>query len=574
VTGRAGVGEGWGRWRSWIGLVAAFFLLNFALTLHNRWPTPLITTRHELSLELALVVLALAAWAGLRGPRPRALLAGLALLLTLFTLGRYAEVTAPALFGRRINLYWDLPHLPKVAAMLTEVLPGWQVGLLGAGLVLVPVLIWWLLRWALGRVDRALDRPHLRLGLPAAALVLVALYGAGMLSETLRTERWFSRPVTATYGEQVQFVLAARRGSQAVLPPTPGVSSDLGRVQGADVVVVFLESYGAIVHDRADLAERLAGPLEDLARAVAETGRGAVSGFVTAPTFGGYSWLSHASLMAGIEVGDNARYDLLLTQDRETLAHRFGAAGYRVLALMPGLRQAWPEGAFYDFERILGEQALDYRGPDMGWWRIPDQFAAARLGELLERGEDRPRFVFFTTISTHAPFRPTPPYQPDWGRLLTDRPFDDGPLREALDRRPDYGNQVVDYGDSMAYALSWLAGWLREQAARDLVLVVLGDHQPPAAVGGRDIPLDVPVHVITGRKDLLSALAAEGLEPGLRPSQPVLGPLHGLYVTLLRAFDAGGSALAGEAGVDIPGAVGGAEPLEHPADAASIDPRG
>lgn len=567
-------GAGWAGWRPWIALVAALFLLNFALTFHNQWPTPMITTRHELSLELAVLVLALAAWAWLRGARPRGLLAGLALLLTLFTLGRYAEVTAPALFGRRINLYWDLPHLPKVAAMLTEVLPAWQVALLGVGLVLVPVLLWWLLRWALGRVDRALDRPPLRRGLSAAAVMLVALYGAGALSETLRTERWFSRPVTATYAEQVQFVLAARRDSRAVLPPTPGAPSDLGRVKGADVVVVFLESYGAIAYDRTDLTERLAGPQEDLSRAVAETGRGVVSGFVTAPTFGGYSWLSHASLMAGIEVADNARYDLLLTQERETLAHRFGAAGYRVLALMPGLRQAWPEGAFYSFERILGEEALAYRGPDMGWWRIPDQFAAARLGELLERDEDRRRFVFFTTISTHAPFRPTPPYQPDWRRMLTDRPFDAAPLQEALDRRPDYGNQVVDYGDSMAYALSWLAGWLREQAGRDLVLVVLGDHQPPAAVGGRDIPLDVPVHVITGREDLLSALAAEGLTPGLRPSRPVLGPLHGLYVTLLRAFDAGGSALAREPGVDVPGAVGGGEPREHPADAAGVHPRG
>ena len=58
--------------------------------------------------------------------------------------------------------------------------------------------------------------------------------------------------------------------------------------------------------------------------------------------------------------------------------------GYRVLALMPGLKQAWPEGEYFRFDTIYGEAALDYRGPAFGWWRIPDQFALARFDELPE----------------------------------------------------------------------------------------------------------------------------------------------------------------------------------------------
>ena len=50
-------------------------------------------------------------------------------------LGRYAEVTAPALYGRPVNLYWDAQHLPKVAAMLAEVGPWWLVGMLVLGIV-------------------------------------------------------------------------------------------------------------------------------------------------------------------------------------------------------------------------------------------------------------------------------------------------------------------------------------------------------------------------------------------------------------------------------------------------------
>ena len=60
---------------------------------------------------------------------------GLTLLMLALTLGRYAEVTAPALYGRPVNLYWDAQHLPKVAAMLAEVGQWWLVGLLVLGVV-------------------------------------------------------------------------------------------------------------------------------------------------------------------------------------------------------------------------------------------------------------------------------------------------------------------------------------------------------------------------------------------------------------------------------------------------------
>ncbi len=94
----------------WLLPLAALLLLNAALTFHNVWPTLFIRWPGELSIELAVTVLALALLA-LRGPLPRALLAVLAALWVVFTLGRYAEVTAPALYGREVNLYWDVRHL-------------------------------------------------------------------------------------------------------------------------------------------------------------------------------------------------------------------------------------------------------------------------------------------------------------------------------------------------------------------------------------------------------------------------------------------------------------------------------
>ena len=171
-----------------------------------------------------------------------------------------------------------------------------------------------------------------------------------------------------------------------------------------------------------------------------------------AATFGGGSWLSHLSLLSGVEVRDQGSYATLMTQRRQTLVQRFEASGHRGLALMPGLRNAWPEGAFYGFEQIYDADTLDYRGPEFAWWRIPDQFALARLDEVeLTATERQPRFVFFPTISSHMPFRPLPPYQPDWARMLNPQPYDAAIADAALAVEPEWTRLGPAYAESIAY---------------------------------------------------------------------------------------------------------------------------
>ena len=524
----------------WLGLLLALFLLNLGLTFHNLWPTLWITTRHELSLEFAVLLLLLALYAETFRPPSRRAIAWLAVLFSLLVLGRYAEVTAPALFGRPINLYWDLQHLPAVSAMLARVTPIWLMVLLALGALLLIALLYWLVLRLLEVTRRALYRPVQRRALGVLGAGLLSLYLAGHVTPQFGTLRWFSLPLTATYFKQVRFVTEALAGDTRRLPDQPLVDSDLGRVADADVFLVFVESYGASTFDRTAYAEGLTGARETLAAALRDSGRQAVSAFVESPTFGGASWLAHVSLLTGMEVRDNRVYNLLLTQRRETLVHRFAAAGHRPLALMPGLKNDWPEGSFYAFDTIYDESALDYRGPEFGWWRIPDQYALARFDRLaLSGASDRPLFLFFPTISSHMPFRPTPPYQPDWERILGDQPFDPAQTATSLDGRPDWRDLGPAYVGALNYALRSLAGYLQQRAPRDLVLVLLGDHQPVASVSGKGASWEVPVHVISNRQEILDSLLEKGFQPGLTPSRPAAGAMHQLNAMLLQAFDSG-----------------------------------
>ena len=560
-------------------LALALACLNVALTFQNLWPTPWISIGLDLSVELAvtLALLALLAHFGVTpGPRAVALLAGLYMLLAL---ARYADVTVPALFGRPINLYWDARHLPRVAAMLAESAAAWTLAFAGLASVVAIASACMLFGWAWRQVAQALVRPTPRRTLGFLGAGLAALFFAGHAGLP-GIERLFAKPVTLTYSEQVAFLRDALSagGTRQRLPPAQVWASDLQGVRGADIFVVFFESYGAITFDNPSYAASLDAARAELDAAIHDTGRRVVSARVESPTFGGRSWLAHASLLAGTDVREPGIYDLLLTTERPTLVTYFRSRGFRTVALMPGLRSDWPEGDFYRFEQIYGSRELAYAGPEFGWWRIPDQFALARLdqAEVMPAGRE-PLFVFFPTITSHVPFHPTPPYQPDWARLLSASPYDGDTLHDALGREPEWTNLGPAYVETVAYDYATLAGYLRLWPERDFILLVLGDHQPPAGVTGKDATWDVPVHLIASRDTVLDALRASGFADGLTPREPALGRMHELTALLLRAFasDAGARPTAVvEQGVDIAGAGVLGHPPELMTHRAGVEPIG
>jgi hypothetical protein len=240
---------------------------------------------------------------------------------------------------------------------------------------------------------------------------------------------------------------------------------------------------------------------------------------------------------------------------------------------MPWLLPAWPEGALDAHDALLDAQGLGYRGPDLGWWRIPDQFALARLDAAeLAAGDSRPRLAVFPTINSHVPFRPTPPYQPDWARLLSTDPFDPAELDRAMTQGTPLTDLGPAYADSLAYLFRVLAGWLRHRPDLDLVLLVLGDHQPLAAVSGEGAPWEVPVHLISGRKEVRDTFLAEGFVTGLVPRRPAIGGMTDLTLVLLRAFDSGGSGEVGASGIDVSGSM--RQPGEVGANPGGVRPSG
>jgi hypothetical protein len=383
----------------------------------------------------------------------------------------------------------------------------------------------------------------------------------------LPTLKWYSLPVTGTYKQQFQFIADAlfeRHNGGEELPANVDFGKGpLPRTDGADVLLIFLESYGATTYDNPAMEKALEPYRDELAKAVTDTGRYAASAFVTSPTFGGGSWLAHSSLMTGRQIKDNGVYNLLLTQHRDTLARRFKRNGYRAIAVMPGLKNAWPEGSFYGFDRIYGEDDLAYHGPEFGWWKIPDQYTLARLDQIaLAKSPRQPLFVFMPTVSTHIPFRPTAPYQPDWSRVLGPKPFEGESLARSLAKGPEWTNLAPGYVGAVQYTFQYWAGYLRLRADGDFVLIMLGDHQPASSVSGEGARWDVPVHVISKRRDIIETLERAGFREGFYPNEKAIGPMNSLAKLLISDF---GAPREGAGGTKEGAGGEGVEPSSSPA---------
>lgn len=525
----------------WLAPIAALLLLNAALGFENWSGTPAIRPELRLAPELVALWLVLLVAIRVFGAVPKWLVAGLAIVCTFLVMGRYLDVTAPVLFGREINLYWDVPQVPRFLSVIGQQLAWWQQLLVAGAVVLI--------LWGLYRLLRALVeivalraapaalRSTPALAATAGAVALVTAYAAGVQG----TWALVSEPVTPTYARQADLLLSALLPGRlaSALPPSPAFDSDLAVLKGLDVKLLFLESYGAIAFDNPESRRCLAAARDTLAQTIAATGRQVVSAFVRSPTFGGASDLAHLSLLSGIDLSDPLRHDLLLTTDRPTLLGLFERHGYRTYGFYPALSWDWPERAFYGFDEFLDGPALGYRGPEFGPWFIPDQYSIARFDELHPIRPDSPsRLLFFPTITSHFPFRQVPPYQPEWSRVLSARPFDSGDVERALAYQVgDWMSLLPEYLRTIEYTYAWLAGYLEQPSPRDYLMILIGDHQPASSVTGPDAPWDVPVHVITSRPELVERFRALGFQPGLEPQRPVLGGMHELAWLLADAFD-------------------------------------
>jgi phosphatidylglycerophosphate synthase len=320
---------------------------------------------------------------------------------------------------------------------------------------------------------------------------------------------------------------------------TPGDRLLTG-LRGKDVLLVFVESYGRVAVEGTSFSPGVDAVLERGNAQLRAAGFGSRSAFLTSPTFGGLSWLAHSTLQAGIRVDGQRRYDQLVKHDRLTLTRAFRRAGWRAVADVPANHRAWPQGSsFYGYEAIYDRRNLGYRGPGFGLPPMPDQYALHALQRLeLAKRRRPPLFAEVDLISSHAPWTRIPRVIA-WNDVGDGSIFDRIPAEESSQAAllGDAERARAAYGHSIEYSLRTLFSFVQRYGDRNLVLVVLGDHQPATLVSGQDAGHDVPISVIARDPKVLDRIAGWGWQDGMSPSpRAPVWPMAAFRDRFLTAF--------------------------------------
>ncbi len=293
----------------------------------------------------------------------------------------------------------------------------------------------------------------------------------------------------------------------------------LAGLRGKDVLLVFVESYGKLAVEGSPFSPAVDAVVDAGTKQLAAAGFAARSGWITSSTFGGGSWWAHASLQSGTWIDTQGRYDELIKSDRLTLASAFKSAGWRTVAEDPSNSRPWPEGVrFYHYDKVYNRFDVGYHGPTYGFSSMPDEYTLLALQRLeLAKPHRRPIFSEIDTTSSHTPWTRIPPFIP-WSEVGNGSIFNRLPVD-----RSGFPDTQRGYSTSIEYALRTLFSFVQNYGDKNLVLIVLGDHQPSRVVAGQP-GHDVPVSIIAHDPAVLNRISSWGWADGMMPapSSPVL----------------------------------------------------
>jgi len=340
------------------------------------------------------------------------------------------------------------------------------------------------------------------------------------------------RAVEAGLQDGARYAAAIRHDRYAHTP----ADRLLTGLRGKDVLLIFMESYGKVAVQGSSFSPQVDATLTSGTRQLQAAGFSAASAWLTSATFGGTSWLAHSTLQSGSWVDNQGRYDELMASDRFTLGDAFKRAGWRTVDDIPSDDRPWKDGtAFYHFDKIYNRLNVGYHGPTYAYAAMPDQFTYLALHRLeLAKPHRKPVFAEIDTVSSHEPWTRIPP-------LISWSEVGDGSIFKTLPVDTTGSDDAGQgYGHSIVYSLQALFSYIENYGRKNLVVVMLGDHQPAHVVSGYGVDHDVPISIIAHDPAVFRRIAPWGWASGMRPSAH--GPVWRMSAfrnRFLGAFDAG-----------------------------------
>lgn len=475
------------------------------------------------SVDATVLLVALAVCGVWRWRVPSVALGVVAFLFAFVRLFRVADGVTERMQHRGTNIFIDAQLFPGLVQLAYTTVPTEKLVLMtGAGLVVL-ALVAWLAYRILMTSARILTDERRVLVFGTCVLGFTAL---GTSTGSAETRQWQSGAFAASvvprlgddftsywdarsFPEQVQRQVAAQAHLHAG-------SQILSELRGANVLLIFVESYGETVLSYDQYRQPVLRAYERWDSSLRPLGFNIASHVLESPTVGGYSWLAHITLATGIKVTDQVRYKRLYQMRPKTIVHYFKEAGYQTLLVQPATMRD-PGDIIYPFSHHRYSWEFGYRGRNFSWAPMPDQFVMdwIRRNEIDET--DAPLFVEYNLVSGHMPWNNQAPIVEDWEQIGDGSMYRD---MAGIRFNTDWSNLThahEAYLTAMLYDLEVLRQYITKFVRDDTLLIILGDHQPVGEVTGNTESRGAPIHVVSKNPRFTEKFVARGYNRGMRP---------------------------------------------------------
>lgn len=311
---------------------------------------------------------------------------------------------------------------------------------------------------------------------------------------------------------------------------------DAALKQRPNIIIASIESYGALIHELPELKDYFQAKLSEEYELIEAKGWKAMSSLSRAPRISGGSWLSHASFLYGIFINEFALYESLMNnpvfENYQSLLHVLREKGYTNYYLNPlggydMSRINWDQiQRMFAADHIINDEAIGYKGQRTGSMgdSAPDQYAFRFAYEQLKKEVNDPYSLFFISNNSHYSWLSPAQIEEDWASL-------NYPEKTYKQTDVSSANLLSKYKTAINYQLDIFFQFLKEENPDNTIVVLFGDHQPPA-ITTKSSSFHAPIHILAKDPKLLEGFGEYGFKEGLIHNDPFEGIAHQSFFSL------------------------------------------
>jgi len=448
-----------------------------------------------------------------------------------------------------LKLYGDVPHFLNDITLIRQVLPiflggrgldnpvyiiGAIIGFIGLSWLFIFLLSQMIRRWKAAKLDRILLST-----ITVLSLISLLVFSSKSSSTTVQWTTPKMAQSADNEGIDKYNIIEEEKEYQTYL------NYDL--TTKPNIYLIVVEAYGSMIHLAKATKENFGKVISNIDEVLTKKDWFSTSNYSISPIQGGRSWLAFSSLMTGLNIENQLHYNDLLYNNAEFphLIRYLNGQDYRTyrlttLSATEDAKKQIPQAAMnelWDYTRWFQFDDIPYRGYAYNkFGGIPDQYAMGYFNQAVTQKEIGPEFLFFITMTSHAPWYEPPAILEDWTAFDT---MSQPSYLKTQQGVSESNNISQKFEKTLEYEMEFLSKFITETADSNSVFILVGDHQPAGLM--YQIPTDInpytcPIHIISKDEKFIKGFESYGFNLGMNPIYQADSLVHhaGMYSLLMR----------------------------------------